>query len=161
MYVCMYVCMFVCLYVHVCMYVRMYAHVAIFIALVVLTRQMQVKTCDPQATGRILGLSDTILGLTVLAFANSVGDLVANLAMARAGMPGMAAAACIGAPLLNLLLGLGSATFLGNILVSMHNLQPKPDRNYLGSCQSFPASKVFSVATTDKTVRPNLPEPFE
>ena len=151
----------VCICMYVCMYVRTYARVAIFIALVVLTRQMQVKTCDPQATGRILGLSDTILGLTVLAFANSVGDLVANLAMARAGMPGMAAAACIGAPLLNLLLGLGSATFLGNILVSMRNLQPKPDRNYLGSCQSFPASKVFSVATTDKTVSPNLPEPFE
>jgi len=57
------------------------------------------------------------MGLTVLAFANSVGDLVANLAMAKAGMPGMAAGACIGAPTLNLLLGCGSATLLGNLLV--------------------------------------------
>jgi Ca2+/Na+ antiporter len=105
--------------------------------------------CNPQATGRILGLSDTILGLTVLAFANSVGDLVANLAMARAGMPGMAAAACIGAPLLNLLLGLGSATFLGNILVSMHTSQSKPDRNYLDAWPSFSLlENTVHVATT-------------
>jgi len=71
-----------------------------------------------QALGALVGLSDTILGLTVLAFANSVGDLVANLAMARAGMPAMAAAACIGGPLLNLLLGSGLATLLGNWLVA-------------------------------------------
>jgi hypothetical protein len=33
-------------------------------------------------------------------------------------MPGMAAGACIGAPTLNLLLGCGSATLLGNLLVA-------------------------------------------
>ena len=65
----------------------------------------------------MMDISDTLMGLTVLALANSVGDLVANLAMARAGMPGMAAGACIGAPTLNLLLGCGSATLLGNLLV--------------------------------------------
>mmetsp|Transcript_1537 Transcript_1537/g.3287 ORF Transcript_1537/g.3287 Transcript_1537/m.3287 type:complete len:122 (+) Transcript_1537:2-367(+) len=37
--------------------------------------------------------------------------------MARAGMPAMAAAACIGAPLVNLLMGVGGATLLGNLLV--------------------------------------------
>ena len=70
-----------------------------------------------QTMGAIVDVSDTLMGLTVLAFANSVGDLVANLAMAKAGMPGMAAGACIGAPTLNLLLGCGSATLLGNLLV--------------------------------------------
>jgi Ca2+/Na+ antiporter len=43
----------------------------------------------------------------------SVGDLVANLAMAKAGMPAMAAGACLGAPTLNLLLGGGLSTLLG------------------------------------------------
>ncbi|EKX40666.1 hypothetical protein GUITHDRAFT_164587 [Guillardia theta CCMP2712] len=71
-----------------------------------------------QALGAVLDVSDTLMGLTVLSLANSVGDLVANLAMARAGMPSMAAAACIGAPLLNLLFGGGLATFLGNLLVA-------------------------------------------
>jgi len=70
-----------------------------------------------QTLGAMMDMSDTLMGLTVLALANSVGDLVANLAMARAGMPGMAAGACIGAPTLNLLLGCGSATLLGNLLV--------------------------------------------
>ena len=46
-------------------------------------------------------------------FTNSVGDLVANLAMAKAGMPAMAAGACLGAPTLNLLLGGGLSTLLG------------------------------------------------
>lgn len=91
-----------------------------------------------QAIGRIMGISDTLLGLTVLAFANSVGDLVANLAMARAGMPAMAAAACIGAPLLNLLLGLGSATLLGNVLVRQSSL-PRSG-----------SSRIFAVAQMAK-----------
>lgn len=71
-----------------------------------------------QTLGSMLDISDTLMGLTVLALANSVGDLVANLAMAKAGMPGMAAGACIGAPTLNLLLGTGSSTLLGNLLVA-------------------------------------------
>jgi Ca2+/Na+ antiporter len=57
--------------------------------------------------GHIVGANPSVLGLTVLAMGNSAGDLVANTAIARAGMPTMAIAACFGAPLLNILLGLG------------------------------------------------------
>lgn len=54
-------------------------------------------------------LSLAILGLTVLAIGNSVGDWVADTAVARAGEPGMGVASCFGSPLLNDVLGLSVA----------------------------------------------------
>ncbi len=59
------------------------------------------------AIGLIFGLSDTILGLTVLAWGNSAGDLVANTAVARDGFPIMALAAVYSGPLFNACIGLG------------------------------------------------------
>ena len=57
--------------------------------------------------GTILQISDAILGLTVFAVGNSLGDLVANITVARLGYPVMALSACFGGPMLNILLGIG------------------------------------------------------
>ncbi|KAI8349252.1 Sodium/calcium exchanger protein-domain-containing protein [Mortierella sp. GBAus27b] len=57
--------------------------------------------CILQALGTILGISDAILGLTVFAMGNSLGDLVANITIARMGFPRMAFSACFGGPLLS------------------------------------------------------------
>ncbi|KAF9123130.1 hypothetical protein BGW39_009237 [Mortierella sp. 14UC] len=66
-----------------------------------------------QAVGMILGVSDAILGLTVFAMGNSLGDLVSNITIAKMGFPQMAFSACFGGPLLNMLLGLGiSGTYV-------------------------------------------------
>ncbi|KAH7044818.1 Sodium/calcium exchanger protein-domain-containing protein [Linnemannia elongata] len=66
-----------------------------------------------QAVGLILGVSDAILGLTVFAMGNSLGDLVSNITIAKMGFPQMAFSACFGGPLLNMLLGLGiSGTYV-------------------------------------------------
>ncbi len=66
-----------------------------------------------QTVGIIVGLSDAILGLTVFAVGNSLGDLVANITIARLGHPVMAISACFAGPMLNLLLGIGiSGTYL-------------------------------------------------
>ncbi|KAI7832448.1 Sodium/calcium exchanger protein-domain-containing protein [Gamsiella multidivaricata] len=66
-----------------------------------------------QAFGMILGISDAILGLTVFAMGNSLGDLVANITIAKMGFPRMAFSACFGGPLLNMLLGVGiSGTYV-------------------------------------------------
>ncbi|GAA5924462.1 hypothetical protein JCM10213_004583 [Rhodosporidiobolus nylandii] len=63
--------------------------------------------------GHIFGISDAILGLTIFAMGNSLGDLVANATVARMGYPSMAIAACFGGPMLNILLGVGlSGTYL-------------------------------------------------
>ncbi|KAI9491908.1 Sodium/calcium exchanger protein-domain-containing protein [Zychaea mexicana] len=60
-----------------------------------------------QAIGAILSISDAIMGLTIFALGNSVGDLVSNTAIAKMGFPTMAISACYAGPLLNMVLGIG------------------------------------------------------
>jgi sodium/potassium/calcium exchanger 6 len=60
-----------------------------------------------KAVGVILNISDAILGLTIFAVGNSLGDLVADITVARLGYPVMALSACFGGPMLNILLGIG------------------------------------------------------
>ncbi|CAF4262409.1 unnamed protein product [Rotaria sp. Silwood2] len=50
--------------------------------------------------GVVFGISNTILGLTLLAWGNSLGDCVSNIVSARQGYPNMGISACYGAPLL-------------------------------------------------------------
>ena len=57
--------------------------------------------------GVLLGVPDPVLGLTVLAWGNSVGDLSTNLAMAKKGLANMALTACFAGPVFNMLVGLG------------------------------------------------------
>ncbi|RCH79066.1 hypothetical protein CU098_003020 [Rhizopus stolonifer] len=66
-----------------------------------------------QAIGMALGVSEAILGLTVFALGNSLGDFVANVTMAKMGYPLMAMSACFGGPMLNIMLGVGiGATYV-------------------------------------------------
>ncbi|KAI8644695.1 Sodium/calcium exchanger protein-domain-containing protein [Parasitella parasitica] len=60
-----------------------------------------------QAIGQIFSISEAIMGLTVFALGNSVGDFVANTAIAKMGFPTMAISACYAGPLLNMVLGVG------------------------------------------------------
>ena len=60
-----------------------------------------------KAFGVAMNLSDGILGLTVLAWANCAGDSIANTAIAMQGYPRMGFSACFGSPLLTMLLGVG------------------------------------------------------
>jgi sodium/potassium/calcium exchanger 6 len=53
----------------------------------------------PQSAGVILRISSTIMGLTILAWGNSVGDTISNIVVARHGQPQMAIGACFAAPL--------------------------------------------------------------
>jgi sodium/potassium/calcium exchanger 6 len=59
--------------------------------------------------GTLCGVSEALIGLLVMGLGNSVGDLAANVAVARNGFPTMAASACFGAPALNMLLGIGGS----------------------------------------------------
>lgn len=56
------------------------------------------------ALGLIMNVSEAILGLTIFAVGNSLGDLVANLTIAQMGFPNMAVAACFGSPMLSMIL---------------------------------------------------------
>ena len=54
-----------------------------------------------KAFGVVFGLSDVILGLTVLAWGNSIGDFISDTSVARSGMPRMGFSACFGGQVSN------------------------------------------------------------
>ncbi|KAG6363059.1 hypothetical protein INS49_008154 [Diaporthe citri] len=80
-----------------------------------------------KAVGVILGISEAILGLTVFAVGNSVGDLVADITVARLGYPVMALSACFGGPMLNILLGIGLGGTYMSIKGAKHHHKKHPD----------------------------------
>lgn len=53
--------------------------------------------------GVVSNLTHSMLGLSVLAIGNSIGDLISNVALARQGYQRMAFAACFGGPMLSIL----------------------------------------------------------
>lgn len=78
--------------------------------------------------GVILNMSDAILGLTIFAVGNSLGDLVADITVARLGFPIMALSACFGGPMLNILLGIGLSGCYMTITKGEHKHEKHPDR---------------------------------
>jgi sodium/potassium/calcium exchanger 6 len=57
--------------------------------------------------GIVCRIPGSIMGLTILAWGNSMGDLSANMTMARKGLANMAITACFAGPVFNILVGLG------------------------------------------------------
>lgn len=78
-----------------------------------------------QAIGIILNINSGLLGMTILAVGNSIGDLVTNSAVARSGNGAAAVTACFAAPILSHSLGLGFA-------FAFHSIKVYPARFYLG-----------------------------
>jgi solute carrier family 24 (sodium/potassium/calcium exchanger), member 6 len=81
-----------------------------------------------KAFGVILGISDAILGLTIFAVGNSLGDLVADITVAKLGYPVMALSACFGGPMLNILLGIGVSGLYITIRHGAKSHHKHPDR---------------------------------
>ncbi|KAE9381592.1 hypothetical protein N431DRAFT_392944 [Stipitochalara longipes BDJ] len=81
-----------------------------------------------KAFGVILGISDAILGLTIFAVGNSLGDLVADITVARLGYPVMALSACFGGPMLNILLGIGVSGLYMTMKEANHKHEKHPGK---------------------------------
>ncbi|XP_062038498.1 mitochondrial sodium/calcium exchanger protein isoform X2 [Lepus europaeus] len=65
-----------------------------------------------RSLGVVFRLSNTVLGLTLLAWGNSVGDAFSDFTLARQGYPRMAFAACFGGIIFNILVGVGLGCLL-------------------------------------------------
>ncbi|XP_010005593.1 PREDICTED: sodium/potassium/calcium exchanger 6, mitochondrial, partial [Chaetura pelagica] len=76
--------------------------------------------------GVIFQLSNTVLGLTLLAWGNSIGDTFSDLTMARQGYPRMAFSACFGGIIFNILVGVGLGCLL-QMTSSQLVVKPDPD----------------------------------
>mmetsp|Transcript_8483 Transcript_8483/g.31934 ORF Transcript_8483/g.31934 Transcript_8483/m.31934 type:complete len:295 (-) Transcript_8483:538-1422(-) len=57
--------------------------------------------------GLVCGIPSYVLGMTLLAWGNSIGDLITNVGMAKRGLANMAITACFAGPVFNMLIGLG------------------------------------------------------
>eukprot|EP00541_Cyclophora_tenuis_P007280 CAMPEP_0116554354 /NCGR_PEP_ID=MMETSP0397-20121206/7548_1 /TAXON_ID=216820 /ORGANISM="Cyclophora tenuis, Strain ECT3854" /LENGTH=254 /DNA_ID=CAMNT_0004079511 /DNA_START=28 /DNA_END=790 /DNA_ORIENTATION=- len=80
-----------------------------------------------QFIGIVCRIPGSIMGLTILAWGNSMGDLSADVTMARKGLANMAMTACFAGPVFNILVGLGwgfsslsSLTDQADVSVSMN-----------------------------------------
>jgi sodium/potassium/calcium exchanger 6 len=65
--------------------------------------------------GVVLSLPNELLGMTLLAWGNSVGDFLANVSIARVGLSQTALTACYAGPLFNILIGLGVSLSLATL----------------------------------------------
>ncbi|GFR47864.1 hypothetical protein Agub_g9673 [Astrephomene gubernaculifera] len=71
----------------------------------------------------------SVMGLTLLAWGNSLGDFFGNPAMARRGQPTMALTACFGGPLFNMLgsLALGFGSYFARRHVGHADVELRPE----------------------------------
>lgn len=65
-----------------------------------------------RSLGVVFRLSNTVLGLTLLAWGNSIGDAFSDFTLARQGYPRMAFSACFGGIIFNILVGVGLGCLL-------------------------------------------------
>ncbi|XP_078277328.1 mitochondrial sodium/calcium exchanger protein [Rhinoraja longicauda] len=80
---------------------------------IVLINSVAIEIVDLLRTfGIIFNLSNTVLGLTLLAWGNSIGDLFSDITVARQGYPRMAIAACFGGIIFNMLFGIGLSALI-------------------------------------------------
>ncbi|KAI1900496.1 hypothetical protein AGOR_G00050530 [Albula goreensis] len=70
--------------------------------------------------GVVFSLSNTVLGLTLLAWGNSIGDCFSDITIARQGYPRMAISACFGGIIFNMLFGVGLGCLVQ--LFNQHNV---------------------------------------
>lgn len=80
--------------------------------------------------GVIFRISESLLGLTILALGNSMGDLISNLTLAELDLSVIGINACFGSPLLYILVGIGINGIVVNIQDRAQYMALKIDTNF-------------------------------
>ncbi|TLD39232.1 Sodium/calcium exchanger protein domain-containing protein [Venturia nashicola] len=96
--------------------------------------------------GVILNISDAILGLTIFAVGNSLGDLVADYTVAKLGYPVMALSACFGGPMLNILLGVGLSGVYLTIKGAKHRQAKHPGKELRFKPYTIDVSRTLMIS---------------
>ncbi|XP_026634185.1 mitochondrial sodium/calcium exchanger protein [Microtus ochrogaster] len=80
-----------------------------------------------RSLGVVFRLSNTVLGLTLLAWGNSIGDAFSDFTLARQGYPRMAFSACFGGIIFNILVGVGLGCLLHIVRNHAAEVKLEPD----------------------------------
>ena len=65
--------------------------------------------------GIITGFSPSLLGITIISWGNTLGDLFASISLAKSGFGEMAITGTIAGTIFNMMLGLGIITLFNNL----------------------------------------------
>lgn len=104
---------------------------------------------------QVFHISETILGLTIFAWGNSIGDLISNITFTKIGVLEIALGACFGSPLLYFLLGVGVDGMLimsrrkdsTQTSIWTRHIDFKVDMNLVTSCVGLViAFAIFTIA---------------
>lgn len=90
------------------------------IALIVVGGQAVVTSA--KAIARIFGMSETLIGLTIVAVGTSLPELVTSIVAARKGETGLAVGNAVGSNIFNLLFILGVSTSIHAVSVNMASM---------------------------------------
>ena len=85
--------------------------------------------------------------MTVFAFGNSIGDVVTNLSIARMGYPTMALGACLGGPMLYMVLGLGLSSLLMHLKHATISFHIMPEIWVIGVGLAFGLALLILLTT--------------
>ena len=72
---------------------------------------------------KILNISDTIIGLTIVALGTSLPELTTSIISAKKGEHGIAIGNAIGSNIINILLILGVSSIISPLSINVHNIQ--------------------------------------
>ena len=91
----------------------------IFAGLILIVAGGQVTVAGAKGLARIAGMSETLIGLTVVAVGTSLPELVTSVVAARKGEAGLAVGNVIGSNLFNLLFILGISAAIHPVTVTL------------------------------------------
>ena len=120
--------------------------VAFLLSLACLSKAVHIIVVTLTHWINVFNISETILGLTIFTWGNSIGDLVSNITFVKIGVLEIAIGACFGSPLLYFLFGVGFDGIMimlgdktGKIVsgrdsnILMHHIDFKVDKNLINT----------------------------